>query len=108
MQIGDIVKLDQHNRLHIPNTLMKEAGIEPNSEVVITYEVGSGFLKITPKAVFDDVKNTAKAMQEWSNIMKERIEKLRQDLYNLTTGEEDNEEEDEDKIKVVGVQDDTI
>ncbi len=54
MQIGDIVKLDQHNRLHIPQTLMREAGIEPNSEVIVYMEVGEEHITIRSKKTYDD------------------------------------------------------
>ena len=56
MQIGDIVKLDQKNRLHIPNTLMKEAGIEPNDEVIVYMEVGDGCILIQSKKKYDELK----------------------------------------------------
>ena len=106
MELGNIVKLDHNNRLHLPKRLMKEAGLEPNSEVVVIYDAGLGILRIVPKAVFDEVKNMQKTMAEWGDRMRESIEKLNEDLRKLN--EEEDEEDDDDKIKVVGVQDDTI
>lgn len=46
MQIGDIVQLDQKNRLHIPQNVLKAAGIEHNSMVVVNVELGSNVITI--------------------------------------------------------------
>lgn len=86
MQIGDIVKLDQKNRLHIPQTLMKEAGIEPNGEVVVIYEVGFSGIKIYPKKVYDDIKGKIDNFFEFTKAILE---------------DDDKENDEDDKIKVV-------
>lgn len=48
MQIGNIVKLDQKNRLHIPKSVLKAAGIEGNSKVIVNIELGEKCIKIYP------------------------------------------------------------
>ena len=37
--IGEIVKLDQKNRLHIPKNVMRVLGIEDNSTVIVTLDL---------------------------------------------------------------------
>lgn len=44
--IGDVVKLDQKNRLHIPKNVMRIAGIEDNSSVIVSVDVDGGCIKI--------------------------------------------------------------
>lgn len=36
--IGDIVKLDQKNRLHLPRNVMRVLGIDDNSSVIVTVD----------------------------------------------------------------------
>lgn len=36
--IGDVVKLDQKNRLHIPKNVMRLLGIDDNSSVIVTVD----------------------------------------------------------------------
>lgn len=84
MQIGDIVKLDQKNRLHIPKTLMKEAGIEPNSEVIVCMEVGEEFIVIRSKQKYDELKKRLLAVG-----------------FHAPAGLFGNFENNDDKIKVV-------
>lgn len=76
MQIGDIVKLDQKNRLRIPQTLMKEAGIEPNGEVIVYMDLdgGGGYIYIRSKKKYDEMKEQMK--QFWEDAFPEcRISK---------------------------------
>lgn len=46
MQIGDIVQLDQNNRLRIPKNVLKAAGIDENSEVLVNIELGTRVITI--------------------------------------------------------------
>lgn len=44
--IGDIIKLDQKNRLHIPKNLMKLAKIDENSFVIVSIDIDGDCIKI--------------------------------------------------------------
>lgn len=45
--IGDVVKLDQKNRLHIPKNVMRVLGIDDNSSVIVTVDFDDcGCIKI--------------------------------------------------------------
>lgn len=46
MEIGTIRQLDQKNRTHIPDNLLKLAGIEHNSFISITYDANTGCIQI--------------------------------------------------------------
>ena len=46
MEIGNIRQLDQKNRMHIPEDILKLAGIEHNGFVNITYDANTGCIQI--------------------------------------------------------------
>ena len=83
MQIGDIVKLT-NSRLNIPKTLMREAGIEPNSEAFVYMEVGEDCIIIRSKQKYDELKKRLLAVG-----------------FHAPAGLFGNFENNDDKIKVV-------
>lgn len=44
--VGNVRQLDQKNRTHIPDDLLKLAGIEYNSFVSITYDANAACIQI--------------------------------------------------------------
>ena len=56
MQVGNFRKLDQKNRVHIPQDVMRVAKIDDESEVYVCANVGEGFIRIYPKEkAFEEV-----------------------------------------------------
>lgn len=46
--VGNVCKLDQRNRLHIPKGALKAIGIKEESDVMVTAEIGGDCIKIYP------------------------------------------------------------
>lgn len=53
MEIGHFKKLDQKNRLHLPQKIMDILGIENDSEVYVSNVIGEDFIRVYPKNYID-------------------------------------------------------
>ena len=53
MEIGAFRKLDQKNRLHLPQDLMKSLGMDDNSEVYVSRVFGEEYIRVYPKKYID-------------------------------------------------------